>query len=851
MEKENGIKEISFWKSVILAVLLAAGIIFFLFYLLQMAPLGKYAFSADDARIQYIDYFSFYKGILSGLNNPIYSFSKGLGGNVWGVMAYYLLSPLNGLIVFFTQKKLNSFYDILVLLKFSLASGTMAYYLQKRFHGTIESPFVILLGICYGLMQYNFEQAKNVMWLDPVTLFPLLLLGTYKVQRGNSILFLSIVIGLALIFNWYMGMIATMAAGFWSVWESLGIAIHQKSIEWKQWIFYECKIIAAILLGVCLAGAVLVPAFSTMAGGRAGIDWNVLNRRYIGSNSSFLLGLQSGAISTNQHVALFSGSFTVFCSLLWFINPKGLLRNKLWVLGLLLLLLPLFYWRPAYFLFSLLKNATSYWYRYSFVGIFPFLYLAGQALSCHAEKSIFHSFRKYLLLIYPVVVLFVAYRRPFQPLKYLIASICCFILLFIFMEIRVRSNHLNWQRMATLCIAGVTLCEVMGNAYHVMKLTRNPLVGQYEQHTKEAQEQWDRLQSMDSSVYRINQTHPFLTEDKNTSANFNEPLAFHYPGISSYTSSPDNIQMRLMDSLGYRQGSENLNVTVQSVLGADALLGVKYIHSKLDIAELPLAFKEQLNGEKTYRNPYAFPLAFVVNQTAFREITYQKDPFLYQNEVFSALAGERIEAYKPITYKRFVKKEKQEIYDLPRISGNAILYGNIPTEKDVKGVLDINGSYHQKYSDWLTPSVFYIPQVENKENHIQFSYQQKTSKIFQPQFYYLDLAVLQKEADRHQKQAAIIVKMKDGYVEIDADAQNNQALFTSIPYDKGWHIQVNGKTVKPILFADCLMGIPMENGNNKVIMEYHLPGVKLGCAVSLIGVGILILIWRRQKKIKY
>ncbi|WP_296400280.1 YfhO family protein, partial [uncultured Acidaminococcus sp.] len=401
MEKENGIKEISFWKSVILAVLLAAGIIFFLFYLLQMAPLGKYAFSADDARIQYIDYFSFYKGILSGLNNPIYSFSKGLGGNVWGVMAYYLLSPLNGLIVFFTQKKLNSFYDILVLLKFSLASGTMAYYLQKRFHGTIESPFVILLGICYGLMQYNFEQAKNVMWLDPVTLFPLLLLGTYKVQRGNSILFLSIVIGLALIFNWYMGMIATMAAGFWSVWESLGIAIHQKSIEWKQWIFYECKIIAAILLGVCLAGAVLVPAFSTMAGGRAGIDWNVLNRRYIGSNSSFLLGLQSGAISTNQHVALFSGSFTVFCSLLWFINPKGLLRNKLWVLGLLLLLLPLFYWRPAYFLFSLLKNATSYWYRYSFVGIFPFLYLAGQALSCHAEKSIFHSFRKYLLLIYP------------------------------------------------------------------------------------------------------------------------------------------------------------------------------------------------------------------------------------------------------------------------------------------------------------------------------------------------------------------------------------------------------------------------------------------------------------------
>lgn len=96
MEKENIIKETSPWKSVILAVLFTAGIIFYLFYLLQMAPLGAYAFSADDARIQYIDYFSFYKGILSGGSNPTYSFSKGLGGNVWGVMAYYLLSPLNG-----------------------------------------------------------------------------------------------------------------------------------------------------------------------------------------------------------------------------------------------------------------------------------------------------------------------------------------------------------------------------------------------------------------------------------------------------------------------------------------------------------------------------------------------------------------------------------------------------------------------------------------------------------------------------------------------------------------------------------------------------------------------------------
>lgn len=71
------------------------------------------------------------------------------------------------------------------------------------------------------------------------------------------------------------------------------------------------------------------------------------------------------------------------------------------------------------------------------------------------------------------------------------------------------------------------------------------------------------------------------------------------------------------------------------------------------------------------------------------------------------------------------------------------------------------------------------------------------------------------------------------------------------PYDKGWNIQVNGKIVKQTLFADCLMGIPLDIGNignNKVIMEYHLPGAKFGCAVSVISVGILAVIWKKQKK---
>ena len=150
-------------------------IIAILYIALKMAPFGTNALSDVDARIQYIDYFSYLKQILLGDGNTVYSFNKGLGSNIWAVIAYYLLSPFNLLVVFFNQENLNVFYDLLVIIKLSLCSGTMAFYLDKRFEKSLSSLVIILLSISFGLMQYNLEQAKNIMWLDSIYLLPLLL----------------------------------------------------------------------------------------------------------------------------------------------------------------------------------------------------------------------------------------------------------------------------------------------------------------------------------------------------------------------------------------------------------------------------------------------------------------------------------------------------------------------------------------------------------------------------------------------------------------------------------------------------------------------------------------------------
>lgn len=132
---------------------------------------------------------------------------------------------------------------------------------------------------------------------------------------------------------------------------------------------------AAICLGVGLAGFVLVPAFTIMATGRGSIDWNSLSLSYSGSRIHFIQGFQAGAISGNKKVTLFVGSYALVGALIFYLDSNFGKTRRIWILYWLPFSLLVFYWAPFYFLFSLLKSATSYWYRYSFIFSIPMIFV--------------------------------------------------------------------------------------------------------------------------------------------------------------------------------------------------------------------------------------------------------------------------------------------------------------------------------------------------------------------------------------------------------------------------------------------------------------------------------------------
>lgn len=65
-------------------------------------------------------------------------------------------------------------------------------------------------------------------------------------------------------------------------------------------------------------------------------------------------------------------------------------------------------------------------------------------------------------------------------------------------------------------------------------------------------------------------------------------------------------------------------------------------------------------------------------------------------------------------------------------------------------------------------------------------------------------------------------------------------MFIPIPYDKKWHVFVNGKESKIFHADEGFMAVILPVGNSKIQIKYISPFVKNGIILSIITILILI-----------
>ena len=849
-----------------------------------IVPFGDNSLATADAEIQYLDFFNFYKDVLEGKNSIGYSLTYGMGGNVIGLFAYYLVSPLNLLLYLFDSTQMHAFVNILIILKLGLSAASFAYFLQARLYDRLSALPAILLSAGYGLMQYSFSLGSNVMWLDGMIMLPLMLLGTHVSVRRRNIAALALPTAASIVLNWYTGGINCLFCILWLVFEFLlneadpvrGLAVPDSDVPGAGTAGpagLVTRFAGAVFryglgmgTGILISAALFLPAVSVLRGGKGAEFYpelylkNVLNGNIADTVSRYMIG----GISDQAGVSLYCGSLAAIGVIAFFLCGRIRIPHKILGAGLLAATLLMYYWQPLFFAFSLFKRVDSYYYRYGYIGSLVLLFMAATYLQYllpsrnavleggeHSEPlKVYECFVPLLSsLIFAALFLTVGSRPSLRTegaaetlLFMLGAGLCASVLALTGAGGGTRIVRSAGQRaaavIAAMALTAVTGCELGRSGALQLRDNLSYDIGSYADYVREAKEQAAALKDHDSGLYRVSQTaFREMDEETGLTACYNDALAYNYMGIGGYTSCPENDQMYLLERLGYREEGSCISIVNTSFLPADALLGIRYVFSD---KALPGLLKEEgmgeYNGKTAYRNPFALPLAFVYDGQMLPKHDYQ-GPFLYLEEVWTALSGGKADLFRKLDVVR-TQEGNTITWKMQAPEGNVCLYGNLPWDEELAGSAMLRtGGTRTGYAQWLAPSVFGIPFDERTRTaEVKLTYEDPV-KLLDEEFYALDLDRLQELSDMTGAGAQQVedLSMENGRIRCRVTAQEGERLFMTISRTKGWTVFRNGEKIDTEEFGYCFTVIPLVEGENEIVMEFRIPWLRAGAAATAAG----------------
>ena len=221
--------------SYFLAFIIPMLIMVLLYMIVGIYPFGSKTVLTVDLQNQYVEFFSAFKDIVQNGGNIFYSFSKTLGGNMYGLICYYLLSPFNIILLLFSKANIIDAVFLINVLKIGFCGLTSFIYFDKTFKYKTNVSF--MFSICYSLMAYNIVYSQNIMWLDGVIWLPIVFLGIDKLLNKKPILFF-ISLTISIFSNYYIGYMTCIASLIYFIYK-LQLQIFNKKRYKRNTLFFQ------------------------------------------------------------------------------------------------------------------------------------------------------------------------------------------------------------------------------------------------------------------------------------------------------------------------------------------------------------------------------------------------------------------------------------------------------------------------------------------------------------------------------------------------------------------------------------------------------------------------------------
>lgn len=792
-------------------------------------PFGDNCILHIDMYHQYCPFFTEFLNKLQSGGSLQYSWNLGLGSDFVSLYAYYLASPLNFLILLCPKSHVIEFMTLLIILKISASGLTFFLYIRHhyklvgkdgRMHKNQVIP-AIVFSTAYALSGFVAAYSWDIMWMDCIALFPLIMIGLERLVQEKKAGLYYITLALCIFCNYYISIMICIFLVFAFI---LLFFSQKKGKGGAVLRFGWYSLLAGASSAILLLPEIAVLSVSGSAEG----GFPKTAEFYF----SILAELGRGAAVTSVYTGndhwpnLYAGAFSLFLVWIYVLNRRISWKEKVPRIAML-----------AFFLVSFAENQLDYiWHgmhfpqalpgRQSFLYSFVLLSMGFAAVRKRKGTKIWHI--AVAAIVSMMLLLLAGWygdETVTEPVSLVITAlfICVYAVTFVLTKITGKKKRLAFAQFAVFVAVAELAINMAATGFGTTsRVAYTEKQTDYENLLETAKEDNEET---GSGFYRVEDT------ERKTK---NDDSLYGYASATIFSSLMNLDVSHLFQSL-FMEGGKNFYCYNGATPLSSSLFSVKYMLSDSALEESP--YRTLIGGSGSsflYRNNYSLPLGFVMDEQAIANWTSSTaDRMASLNSLTSALGAEGQMLY-PATCVTDANAGDTTI----NIAEDGYYYADYVSCTSDTLTVNRSDGWTKQYSK--TSHRYLIELGECKagdEIHILNS----NMESIEFQVYQLNEKVVQQAFDTLNAQTMQLTDMTDRKIEGKIQVQNAGRLILSVPADEGWTLYVDGKETEIEPLADALVGVHLEKGSYTIKLCYTTPGLKVGAGISL-GAVILFLI---------
>ncbi len=732
---------------------------------------------------------------------------------------------------------------------------------QKKASDAGIVAFATLYALCSYVMAYYW----CIMWLDAVVLLPLCILGLNRIIGDGRAVMYTVALGLTVFTNYYM---AIMVCIFILCYYPVLYFLKVKNGGARVFFVTAAKAAGYSFLGVAMGAVMLLPTYISMRNAYyfssdMPADWSfyndvldILNQLLPYAELTYREGLPN----------LYCGMLAVILAVLYVCNKSIALREKLLNLGFL-----------AFLLLSLNINKLDFiWHGFHFPNQLPYRYtfaicflLIGMAYRVFLRMDTVRVKHLWAVLAAGIGYYLLAQKLMDEQVDDMnlffyggVAWLALYgIVLILYRKgIIMKSSFLLLVVVLVAAEMGANTCESferIGNTYRTSYFENNRDIRKLAEETNEefARTEMDELYTL------------------------NDPAMYHYKGMSQFSSSINANMTRLMEKVGLdgSPGRNRFNYNQTSPV-TNAMLNVKYIIAKnLEVKDPDFTQVEKSGHSRLYESKYPLSIGYMAGNEIRTWDTESVNPFDVLNDYVRAATSN---TYRKVFYSVAApaisaKNAKVEMTadgtfsvkssDSNKSARVTLTYTSDKTQKyyvffETASAKRINVSNGNKIDDIEIRndcgSVVNIGSIEEGRSFtVTIDYEKGKDSTITGYVCYLEQEAWDGAYGILSQNLMRVTKSGDTFLEGMVEAEQDGVLVTSVPYEEGWRLTVDGTEQKiHELTGGVLISVPLKAGEHHIRLDFRPPGIAAGAAVSGIAIVLLAifqLIERHRRKLLY